>query len=765
LNGILALAPALSLRLVLALVGGMVCAQQFAALPATPAILLLFTAALVLALSRLSLPAAFLFGLAWALAQATVRSLDALPPELERRDIIVEGVVLNVPDALDRGLRFSFHADTVLAPAGVALPHRIRLSWMQAAAQVKAGQRWRLRVRLKRPHGFFNPGGMDYELWLFAQGIRASGYVREDTDNQKLAEASPFAPSAWRQALYDRLTQTLAGSAMVGIVTALTMGAENAISPAQWEVFRRTGTAHLVAISGSHISLVAGLVFWFTHRLCAGLGLMRWSPPTVAALAAILAAWAYTGLADFVIPAQRALIMIIVVMAGIASRRNLRPQSALALALLAVVLYDPLAVLSVGFWLSYGAVAVILLVVIGRLRPGGFWSELWKINWATSLGLAPLLLFFFQQVSLVSPLANLLAVPTMGVVLTPLCLFGALLLVVHPPAGVAVLHLAETLLQWAWIVLQWLSDLPWAQWKHPSPPAWTMPLALLGGLLLLAPRGIPARWLGIVLLIPCLSIKPEPPAAGHFRLTLLDVGQGLAATVQTQTHTLVFDTGARFGKTFDTGAAVIEPFLRQQGVDSIDKLIVSHGDNDHIGGAATLLQQFPVAETLSSVPERLTTAHATGCHAGQSWDWDGVRFDLLSPFGTLGSGNDNSCVLRVSTPAGSALLTGDIERAAEQQLIEHYGEQLKTDILIAPHHGSLTSSSPAFLNRVQPSQVLIPVGYLNRYNFPNPEVLRRYRAIGAEILDSAKHGAISGEPGSFPPQGYRQTDGHYWNDR
>jgi competence protein ComEC len=246
---------------------------------------------------------------------------------------------------------------------------------------------------------------------------------------------------------------------------------------------------------------------------------------------------------------------------------------------------------------------------------------------------------------------------------------------------------------------------------------------------------------------------------------LLDVGQGLAATVQTHAHMLVFDTGPRFGKTFDTGAAVVEPFLRQQGVDTIDKLVVSHGDNDHIGGAASLLQHISVSETISSVPDRLPMTSAVGCHAGQSWEWDGVRFDMLSPFGTLGNNNDNSCVLRVSAPDGSALLTGDIERPAEHVLAEHYGVLLKTDLLVAPHHGSLTSSSPAFLNLVTPSYVLIPVGYLNRYNFPNPEVLRRYRALGIQILDSANHGAISVEPGAFPPQGYRQTDGHYWNDR
>ena len=764
LNGIFAPDYPFSLGRVLALVAGVAAAQQFPALPPLPAIVLLAAASFLLWLSRLKVPAAFLFGLAWALGLAVFRGHDALPAELERRDILVEGEVLNVPDAIDAGLRFSFRADAVLVPAGAGLPRHIRLSWSQNAAPVKAGQRWRLHVSLKRPHGFFNPGGMDYELWLFSQGIKATGYVRANAENRLLAEAAPSL-AAWRQSVFDRLTQALAGRDLAGVVVALTMGEESAISPAQWEVLRRTGTAHLVAVSGSHISLIAGLVYWIALRACVGLGVMRRSPQAIAAVLAFLAAWVYTALADFAVPAQRALAMIFIATAGAASQRNVRPVSTLSLALLAVVFCDPLAVLSAGFWLSYGAVALILLAVCGRLRPSGWWLETWKVNWAACLGLAPLLLFFFQQVSLVSPVANLLAVPVIGVLLTPLCLFGALLLGVHPPTGEWVLRLAETLLQSFWMVLQWLSDWSWAQWAQASPPAWTLPFALVGAALLLAPKGIPARWLGFVLLIPALGNHPQPPAAGHFRLSLLDVGQGLAATVQTLNHTLVFDTGPRFGKTFDTGAAVIEPFLRQQGVETIDKLVVSHGDNDHIGGAASLLSGFSVGQTLSSVPTRLPSAHAIACIAGQRWEWDGVYFDMLSPFGGVGSGNDNSCVLRVSASSGSALLTGDIERDAERQLVEHYGAALKTDILVAPHHGSNTSSSAAFLAQVLPAYVLIPAGYLNRYHFPHPDVLRRYRAVGAEVFNSASDGMLSVEPGVFAPQSYRKAEGKYWNAR
>lgn len=719
-------------------------------------------AVLSLWLFRLRIPAALLFGLCWALGFASLRLHDGLSAAMERQDVLVAGTVMDLPSRFDEGLRFLLRTDAVLEPEGAGLPRLLRISWYDKNALVKSGEHWRLRVRLKRPHGLLNPGGMDYELWMFSQGIGATGYVREDAKNQKLGPASPLSPQGLRQALFDSLTERLAGREMAGIVVALVMGTENAIPQDQWEVLRRTGTAHLVAISGSHISLISGLVFLLVRLACSWMAVMRHPPQNIAAAAAFAAAFLYSALADFAIPTQRALVMIAVVMAAVVIQRNVRSLATLGLALLAVSCYDPTAVLAAGFWLSYGAVALILLVISGRLHPSGWWADLCKINWATSLGLAPLLLLFFQQVSLISPLANLLAVPTIGFVLTPVCLSGALLLGIFPSAGAFVLQWAATLLEWIWWCLQKLSALPWAQWQHPAPPLWTLPFALAGAVLLLAPKGIPARWLGAVLLIPALTVFPQAPDAGHFRLTLLDVGQALSVVVQTHEHNLVFDTGAKFSQNFDAGESVVEPFLRQQGLHAIDVLLVSHGDNDHIGGADSILRDFAVRQIYSSVPDRLPKP-AGPCHNGQRWEWDGVRFDMLSPFGTLGNENNNSCVLRVSSPSGSALLTGDIERSAERLLVEHYGEGLKSDILIAPHHGSKTSSSTGFLDAVKPSYIFIPVGYLNRYNFPNREVLERYQAINAQVFDSAHAGAITVEPGVSKPEAYRLIHGKYWN--
>ncbi len=762
MNEILSSNKAFSLKLHLTAVAGIISAQQFSTLPPFWVIVCGLIVAVGLWLAQWRMLAVFLLGMVWALSFASLRQQDLLSSVLERQDVLVEGRVADIPIDFDQGLRFVLRTEAVLEPMGATLPSQFRLSWYKKDAKVKAGELWRLRVRLKRPHGFFNPGGMDYELWMFSQALGANGYVREDAANKKLDDAPSFSLQGNRQKLYDLLSNTLAGSDMAGIVIALVMGAENAISQAQWDVLRRTGTAHLVAISGSHISLISGMVFLLVRFACSRLGVKRHPPQSIAAMAAFIAALLYAALADFAIPTQRALIMIFIVMVAIITQRNVRPIPTLALALFAVSVCDPWAVLAPGFWLSFGAVALILLVIAGRLRPSGWWADLCKINWATSLGLAPLLLIFFQQVSLISPIANLLAVPTIGFALTPVCLVGALLLGIIPPVGELILHGSEFMLGCIWWVLERLSALPWSQWQHASPPAWTLPLALLGSALLLAPKGIPSRWLGLVMLIPALTHVPRPPETGHFRLTLLDVGQALAGVVQTKQHNLVFDTGAKLGKNFDTGEAVVGPFLRQQGMNAIDVLVVSHGDNDHIGGADSLLQDFAVGQIYSSVPDKLP-APVEPCRNGLSWEWDGVRFDLLSPFGTLGNENDNSCVLRVSSPFGSVLFTGDIEKNAEAKLVEHYGENLQTDILIAPHHGSKTSSSKAFLDAVKPAYVLIPIGYLNRWNFPHPDVMKRYQSMNATVLDSAHSGSITVEPSVSLPESYRQIHGRYWN--
>jgi competence protein ComEC len=791
---------------ILAFFVGVLAAHGFAALPSYPWLAVAAVAALLCGSRLRFAPAAFLAGLAWTLIFAAARLSDELPRALEGRDLLMDGVIEALPEKRADGMRFEFEVVEVLQPSPAHVPRHIRLNWHRPLLAPSAGERWRLRVRLKRPHGYFNPGGSDQEQWLFAQNLRAVGYVREDAENRRLAEAVAWrAPQAWRQGLRARMAEVLAGHPMAGAIEALVMGADDEISREQWEVFKSTGTLHLIAISGAHISLVAGLVFWLAQRAWARWGSLRISPPKIAALAALTAAAGYSALAGFAIPTQRALLMIALVMPALIRQRNLRPARTLALALFAVSAYDPPAVLSPGFWLSFVAVALIVSALSERqpaphrptpeelenARPAARALaglaraartealELWKINWHIFLGLAPLTLFFFQRISWISPLANLLAAPLIGLLLTPWCLLGALLLTFHPPAGGFLLRAAADLLQAFWPVLDSFARFadaslrpeatptglqPLLAWRAPAPPWWTLIFALPGAFLLLAPKGMPARWLGWVLLLPALTVHPPKPAEGDFRLTLLDVGQGLASVAETRNHILVFDAGARYPGGFSLGEAVVAPFLRERGAEKIDALIVSHGDNDHIGGAFALIERFRIDAAYSSVPQQLPWPGAQACRAGQSWEWDGVRFEMLSPIVHLGSDNDGSCVLKIASAKGSALLTGDIESLAERILVERAPEKLQAEVLIAPHHGSNTSSTAEFLERVRPRYVLIPAGYRNRFRFPHPKALARYAAIGAQVFDTAKAGAIEYRPGAAPSE-WRGVNGKYWNDR
>ncbi len=561
------------------------------------------------------------------------------------------------------------------------------------------------------------------------------------------------------------MSQTLIDTPTLALIKALTIGDGNSITQNQWDVFRKTGTTHLVVISGSHVGLIAGLVYFLVLKLWAWTGLLAWSPQRVAAVAAMLAAVFYAGLAGFSVPAQRSVIMLAIVMLAIILQRNTRPFNTLAVALFAVLAFDPLAVLSAGFWLSFLAVSVIVYAVAGRLGKSGYFVEVIKINWATSVGLSPLLLFFFQQVSLISPLANFIAVPVISLLVVPLSLLAVLVMFSSQLLASKLFIIVDTLLQGLWWLLARLSELPLATINHPQPSVWMLLFAIPGILLLLAPAGIPARGLSLMMFLPLVFTAPNKPETGDIKMTLLDVGQGLSAVVQTANHWLVYDTGAKFSAESDMGQSVLLPFLRRQGAVKIDKLIISHGDNDHIGGAVSLMRGIPAEQVLTSVPQQLNEYSPVKCAAGQSWTWDKVRFTLLSPQHAFVSENDNSCVLKIQSEQGSMLLTGDIEALAESWLIETYGNNLKANVLIAPHHGSKTSSTLEFLQAIQPEYVLIPAGYRNQFGHPHRDVLARYEQIKAKWLNSADSGAItiSVKDGSWLVQSMRDTESKYWN--
>jgi len=773
---------------VLAFLAGILALQWFQVLPAVEwSILLLFALPLAVLLpGHWRLMGWLLAGICWALLQAQLILDRSLPAELEGRDVLIHGVVVSVPERNFRRTRFEFEIEN-LSRAGQSYPSpgRVRLSWYRAgrSENLHAGQYWQLKVRLKRPQGLMNPGGFDYEGWLFQHRIRATGYIRKSNENQIVtAYSSSYFILRLREKIRDLITRITAGGESTGLLLALSIGERSQITPAQWQWLRQTGTSHLVAISGLHVGLVAGLMFLLLNRLWRLSGyfserLMLYCPaPKAAAWGAMLAALVYAALAGFSLPTQRALIMLSIVMLGIVFSRGLSPGRTLALALLAVLIVDPLAVMSAGFWLSFLAVWVIVYGLAARVGGQGKWRQWWRAQWWVTLGLMPALLLFFQQVSLIAPVANVVAIPLVSLLIAPLSLLGSLLLLLDPDWAGPLILLAVWLLQRLADYLSWLANFPFAAWSASLLSLPALGLSVLGMLWLLAPKGIPARWLGGVMLLPVLFARFDLPMPGEARFTLLDVGQGLAAVVQTQHHVLVFDTGARFGSNFNMGDAVLIPFLHAQGISQIDRLILSHADNDHLGGAMALLAAVPVAEISGSDLQKMRKKgilqRLNPCHAGQQWNWDGVVFRLLHPPVKTGlRRNDRSCVLQVEAGGQRLLLSGDVEKAAERELVREYGNDLWAEILVAPHHGSKTSSTAAFIDAVSPRYVLFPVGYRNRYGFPHPTVLTRYRVRQIRAYQTSETGAIrftlggkKSEPDhELEPELFRRSNGRFWN--
>jgi len=708
-------------------------------------------------------------GFLWAWFQAGQYLEQRIPNSLEGVDILMRGEIVSIPEADTRRTRFAFlpvwHSRSSDWPAHC----KLRMSWYgQSPAILKPGQTWRLMVRLKRPNGYRNPGGTDYEAWLYQRNFCATGYVRANPENELLGQRNTV--QTLRYTLLTRMRQSLSNREFTGLLSALTLGVREGISSHQWEVLSITGTNHLMAISGLHIGIMAGLFFWITRKVWSWFPylVIRIPAVKVAACSAIVSAALYALLAGFSIPTQRALIMVVVAMLAVILDRTSRPSLVLAYALIAVLVMDSTAVLSAGFWLSFSAVAILLYGMTGYPARRRGWTNWGRAQWLVAIGLLPLTLFLFQQASIVSPLANTIAIPWVGFLVVPIALTGTALLAVSMPFADLLLQGAHELLVILWFFLDALSRLPAAQWQQYAPGLWALVAAALGVLLLLAPAGLPIRKLGLVFLLPLGLNSPPSPVGSEYWLTLLDVGQGLAAVVRTRNHVLVYDTGPGFSDHFDTGAAVVVPYLRQTGIQRIDTLIISHGDNDHIGGFESVYSHYPVTKLYSGVPDKLKDFSALACQAGQAWEWDGVRFEMLHPPPNGGfTKNDVSCVLHISSPGGSVLLTGDIHRRSERYLLQTAPGALRAEILVAPHHGSKSSSSEAFIDRVDPRYVLFPVGYRNRFHHPNARVLQRYKKRGLRVYTSSEHGAIMFHihptRGILEPLAYRQANRHYWS--
>jgi len=744
---------------VLAFAAGVVLLQTQAALPALAWALALVPASVsALKYKRLIPIVAFGGGFFWAAYCAQERMSDWLAPQLEGRDIEVVGVVTGLPAPGERGVRFEFDLES--ATRGERVPSRVLLWWYRSAQQeadpallagaVHPGERWMFTVRLRRPHGNVNPNGFDYEGWLLERGIGATGYVRSRGEQRLLGERASALDliEKAREAVRDRFHDVLGATPAAGILSALAVGDQRAIAAEEWRLFSRTGVTHLMSISGLHVTLVSGLAGWLLAALWRRVPWLTLRLPArkAGAAAAIVGAFGYTLLAGFAVPAQRTCYMVTVVAIALWSGGIASPVRTLALAAAVVLAADPWAPLSPGFWLSFTAVALIFYVASGWTGREHRVAQWIRVQWAITVGLAPAVLLLFGQVSIAGPLANAVAIPVVSVVVTPLALLAAAMPVDF------ILELAARLVEWLLQFLELCAALPGALWQQHAPSPWAVAAALAGAVWVLAPRGVPGRGCGLALMAPAFLVSPVAPSPGEAWITAFDVGQGLAVVVRTATRTLIYDAGPAFGPEADSGGRIVVPELRAAGASGVDLMVLTHEDMDHIGGALSVLESLEVQGLASSLPQ----AHALNalvpaprrCLAGESWDWDAVHFAFLHPRPEDAAvrRNNQSCVMRIEAGGRSMLLTGDIERAAEQTLL--FEQKIKADVMLVPHHGSRTSSSAEFVEAVAPRWAIVAAGYRNRFGHPNSEVLKRYESIGTSVFRTDRDGAIHVRLGS-----------------
>ncbi|HEX7384533.1 MAG TPA: DNA internalization-related competence protein ComEC/Rec2 [Burkholderiaceae bacterium] len=741
--------------------------------------------------------AAALLGLGVSGWQAGARLADALPAALEGADVQLTGTVASLPQEVSNGTRFRFAVESARVDGrAVQVPALIALGWYRRwddeatladpDGTLRAGQRWRFTARLRSPHGQVNPHGFDFELWLFEQGVRATGYVRatREARAERLAEAAGHPVERARQRVRDAIEARVGDPRVAGVLAALAVGDQNAIERDDWDLYRNAGIAHLMSISGLHITMfawLAGLLVAAAWRRSARLALAL-PTPQAARWAGLAAAFAYALFSGWGVPAQRTVCMLAVTTLLVSLGRRWSWPLVLLAAAVTVTAFDPWALLQPGFWLSFVAVGLLMASeparerrVEARAAPAArralgqgarLAREALRTQVVATLGLAPLSLVFFQQLSLVGLVANLAAIPLVTLVVTPLALLGVL----APPlwtAGAAVVQALNA-------GLAALTALPGAVWSVPVAPAWSAAAGLLAGALVVLPLPTMLRALALPLAVPLLWPAASVPVQGEFELLAADVGQGTAVLVRTRAHLLVYDAGPQYSPDSDAGQRVLLPLLRARGESRIDALVLSHRDTDHVGGAAALLRALPVDALWTSLDAThpllaAAASRSVRCAAGQSWQWDGVRFEMLHPpaadYAHAVAPNALSCVLRVQGSRHAALLAGDIEHAQETALRVAAAQAVRADLLLVPHHGSRTSSSAGFLDAVAPRTAVFQAGWRNRFGHPAPDVVERYRERAIEPVATPSCGAFTWQSADAAGRCEREATRRYWRHR
>lgn len=699
-----------------------------------------------------------LCGMLFALAAHYLAMQERLPPELDQQTLSIEGRITGLPEATATGWRFQL-SDARLSETGARLPF-LRAHWY-AGEPVMQGEYWRFEARLRRPRGMSNPGAFDYEAWLYAQGIGALASIR---GGHRMSTPRDGGIDGMRSDLRDRLLLAVGNAPGTERLLALIVGDRSVLTRDDWLVLQATGTSHLMVISGLHVGLLAAAVFGLA-TLAGRFGLLPLPFPRIwlAAPLAIFAAAVYAALAGFAVPTQRALLMVTLVLFARLVYRQPSPWLFWLAAICLVVMFDPASPLLAGFWLSFMAVALLIFGMAGRLRQSGVWWRWGRAQWVIFIGLWPWLLLWGMPGSLIAPLVNVLAIPWVSLVVVPAALLGALLEVT---LGVPwLLWLAAEALNGLFFALEWAS-----RWHVPSYlafPGWVnWTLALAGILALLSPLSR-LLWLPALACVPVLLASPQPrPAEGELWVTVLDVGQGLSVLLQTRQHALLYDAGARLSSGFDLGEAVVQPALITLGVPRLDVLLLSHADNDHAGGAGAIVERMPVDIVIAGqLEDQQPLLQARACQPGDRWRWNDVEFEIIYSAPPPAPANERSCVLRASTGENSVLLTGDVGIRGEYQML---GKDLSADVLLAPHHGSQTSSSYAFIRAVNPRWVIFSAGHNNRFNHPHPNVVERYSELAVEPVYTSRAGAVrftlDGRDRGRWDWGWRDSSRRFWHE-
>lgn len=667
------------------------------------------------------------------------------PPDVGRRDVAVSGWIDDFPTAAPDRTVFSLRVTRAAAPE---VPARVRLSWYDAPPGLAPGARIEIVARLRGPRGLANPGAFDYEQWLFLERIGATGYVRS---GQVVAGAPRTLAQRWlefRAYLADRLMRSAGSESGGALIVALTLGERYAFTDEHWTDLRRTGTSHLLSISGLHVALIAALCYGLVRRVCLRLPVVARRAAEAGALLAAGAAFGYAALAGFAVPTQRALVMVLVALAIVASRRLTGSFNGIAAALLIVLAVDPLATLTVSFWLSFVAVGLLLLLasrhalkqsvsagstVLAHLRTAA------RLQWGITLGLAPYVALFFGELSLSAPFVNYVAIPFFSFVMIPASLLGAVIVALDSGDS-NIVRLTAILADWVWHALHSASAWPWSTISLVRSDVVSILLAAGAAVLAIPSHPLPGRRLLWLALLPVLATQATRPPSGAAQVLVFDVGHGLAALIETHEHSLLYDAGPVARSGFDAGEEIVVPALVRRGMTRLDLLLVSHADADHAGGALSILEAYPETPVLKG-PD-VSALGGEVCTKGQRWIWDEVVFEILHPPLDLGErGNDSSCVLKVVTRGGSILFTGDIEARGEQSLAGN--DAVNADFVVVPHHGSATSSSPAFVTAVRPRAAIVSAAHDNRWGFPRPEVRRRWGRVGAAVLVTGEVGAVT----------------------